>query len=974
MPLNGVLMLSIDTTANASLRTIAEIHNAVQEKLSLLNANHPQIDSIDEAAEFLSTILTGLCFKAGRLAEEPLASFAACRARLSVSPRLYRALQTARLSGELALEEYEFTPPLVSGPCQVYLNELQPNMQKIANAKVVFQPWDPRTRTSYTDETLLNSLRSLGLSAEYSRLSIILFELGTFSEDETLRERVDQIFTSRNKFLVNSSGTGKTRLCYEGLCRKWGFYLTCKVDSGRLGSSDVQSLLDLFGSERREHVRSGRLDKNVELIADYFGAILLARLIVLLLFLDTLKADISERHKRHWLEMQLKPSYISQGVQEPFETVARLLIKHDSARIGQGIRTALTKVRHILGGGEPLFLVLDEASLCVERFSDAFDGECLLQAILRVFMDTTGDNFTIICSGIGLPQSRFQSGVGSDFEWTSFTGAFDDPERQEQYIRKFLPPTLRDSESGRFLIARMWRWLRGRHRATAALLQALLLEGMEHPHSRLDAFIKGATSYEPVDAIEYVAAEGRTEDWKIVFDVYSFRPLSEEEKDIVLERLFRYMATHQPSPLLGPEHMQLVYDDPARIVDANLSQIAFDEPSALLGYARELFPYPERPRRGQPHERPATFLRALRRNAPQTEEGLAHCLVFYLTQALGKGRRLDEIFSFPHRAPAWAKQTVELVRFHRESGDLSWSTVAPDDFESFRPLATQATSVDGVITWMEHEIGTAFCLPPPTANASILVVVRLADESFVWVALKALATDQPLHVSDLKVSFAALQVDALFGELDDAAQERVNKALDSLPQTGRCKLLRAVSSFPVEIAALNQAVNSRTKDAVVVSIAALESKSYQVMQTDLFDAVVAGVLAGHKRKSPWESEDGKLYTSSKRSQTDDHWDAPQAWWDGPVDDDDLEEGPSSMPSPRRGKSTRQVKRNPPAPVELPARTSRGTGRRRSGPADTSAGAASKKRRLGDSQVPEIAGDPPARNTRSRTAPKRTRKR
>ncbi|KAF7296593.1 hypothetical protein HMN09_01066800 [Mycena chlorophos] len=233
----------------------------------------------------------------------------------------------------------------------------------------------------------------------------------------------------------------------------------------------------------------------------------------------------------------------------------------------------------------------------------------------------------------------------------------------------------------------------------------------------------------------------------------------------------------------------------------------------------------------------------------------------------------------------------------------------------------QAGSVEEVVTWMEHEAGTAFCLLPSTANADLLFVVKLADESFVWVVLKALATDQPLHASDLKDKFAVLQANSFLGNIDDTIQSRLDAALDSLPKTGRCKLLRAVSSFPVEITVLDESVNSKVRDVAVVSIAALESKAYQVKQTDFFDAIVAGVLAGHKRKSPWEPKDGKLYTSSKRLKRDSDWERPRASWDGPVegvDDDDTDEetttsssSPSPPPPPPKRKPRPQAKSNPP---------------------------------------------------------------
>ncbi|KAJ7070114.1 hypothetical protein C8F01DRAFT_544345 [Mycena amicta] len=205
--------------------------------------------------------------------------------------------------------------------------------------------------------------------------------------------------------------------------------------------------LDIFEAEDLDpNPTSGELEKNVERISTYFGLILLTRLLLLLLFLETVEVDsygFSETHKKHWLSMQLVPDKISKLATEPFNELSRILVEHDSAYLAQNIHTALNRIRSILGEEEPLFIVLDEASIAVEMFSDAFGGNSLLQVIIQAWMDLTDNRCTIICAGIQIPQARFKEGAGSDFGWTSNTGAFHDPVRQEEYMTKFLPPTLR---------------------------------------------------------------------------------------------------------------------------------------------------------------------------------------------------------------------------------------------------------------------------------------------------------------------------------------------------------------------------------------------------------------------------------------------------------------------------------------------------------------------------------------------------
>src|SRR5262245_4874940 len=44
--------------------------------------------------------------------------------------------------------------------------------------------------------------------------------------------------------LVNTFGSGKTRLVLEGLCHHWGFYFVVKPDSAGIGSSDVYQIIE----------------------------------------------------------------------------------------------------------------------------------------------------------------------------------------------------------------------------------------------------------------------------------------------------------------------------------------------------------------------------------------------------------------------------------------------------------------------------------------------------------------------------------------------------------------------------------------------------------------------------------------------------------------------------------------------------------------------------------------------------------
>ncbi|KAF7299397.1 hypothetical protein MIND_00889300 [Mycena indigotica] len=871
-------------------------YSSDEEGLTVFKERHSQIDNLDAAAEFLSLVLKVSFSRAERPVDEDLTAITHCHELLVAQPKLYHAIQQARLEDNLALvTDSPYAPPLISTASRLYLDDFRPKM-KIATEGRLLKSWEPRRHTKYTSESTLAFLESLKLYQRSRSLPIILHNLGGFSDDEVLRDRLSRIFTPTNKFLVNASGTGKTRLCYEGLCSKWGFYFSFHIDDGRLGSLDLHLLLP---QSRHGEYRDSDIPQKTKIIATTLRAIFLARLLVFLSFLEAAVVDVdqfADEMKKRWLILQLVPGHLNElwDKIDIFEDLARKLADHDTAYLTEHIDVALRKIRTLIGD-DALFLVVDEASYAVDMFSHDLGGASLLQLALQVWADATKGQCPIICAGIKIPQERFKDGPGSDFAWTSDTGGFDDPVQQEQYVAQFLPPNFRDSPAGRFLIARTWRWLRGRHRFTAMFVEILLYEGIEFPHACLDKYIQHALSFRAADALDLVEAEGKPPRWEKGFYPIKVRRESEENKNLFLQILWRYMATHNVAPLLGGDQVVLMYDDLARFHDTDLREIALDEPIPLLVIARTLFPFPTKPSPGKPNENPATFIRSLRRNIPRTSESLAHCLVFYLTQALGKGKGLDQIFSFPPGPPEWVKQAATLVRFYRtESDEIAWSPVAADDFESFRPLAHHTASVEETLSWLEHRVGTAFCLPH-SSNADLVFAIQLADGTFTWVVLKAMVTEEPVQPAELLTILSSLQVGNLFkdADADDTTRSQFQRAFDALPN---CEVLRAVCAFPIEIPADSADLHGDFDTAAIVNIFALESRSYQAMQTDFFAAIVAGVLAGHKRRSPWESSDeNTLQTSRKRMKLKHfHPDEqpyvtwPQAWWDGPIVDDEEE--------------------------------------------------------------------------------------
>ena len=110
-----------------------------------------------------------------------------------------------------------------------------------------------------------------------------------------VRFQVDYIsgLTARlSSHLVNTSGSGKTRILFEGLWKHWGLYFTC-ADVPDLGSADMRDVLNtLPNATNFTKVLPSPSNANRELMHNRdiarrrFLQVLTARLLVLRMFLE----------------------------------------------------------------------------------------------------------------------------------------------------------------------------------------------------------------------------------------------------------------------------------------------------------------------------------------------------------------------------------------------------------------------------------------------------------------------------------------------------------------------------------------------------------------------------------------------------------------------------------------------------------------------------------------------------------------
>lgn len=284
---------------------------------------------------------------------------------------------------------------------------------------------------------------------------------------------INHIF--HHRFLVNTSGSGKTRLLFEGLCQHWGIYFTSSVDWSNLGRKDLATLYssrfeDLAGvaslpSREAPHFLTA-LERHRMSVRRAFGEVLLARLLVFKLYAAIMcEEGPTDAHKRRWLLLQLRAS--ASNKQDLFGRIADYLTDVTDTYLDDTIHSTLTQIHTIISSA--LFIAFDESSAAVHQFPGHFQDDGghypIFKEILRSCKYWTTDiQATIVAAGTEIPTHFFayEPGEWVTARWVSNTGSFDNEKLYQLYVSQFLPPSFWQSESGKCLLQRMWLWLRGR--------------------------------------------------------------------------------------------------------------------------------------------------------------------------------------------------------------------------------------------------------------------------------------------------------------------------------------------------------------------------------------------------------------------------------------------------------------------------------------------------------------------------------
>lgn len=288
--------------------------------------------------------------------------------------------------------------------------------------------------------------------------------------------------------LINTSGSGKTRLLLDGLCHHWGLYFVAKQDVAGIGSRDFWNLMDQLDATLNYKLATQNKENDpaaylhiAEKTHRRLLQLLLARLYLLNLFREEAE-DLPNGLdpmvlRRAWVLLQAMPQTIFET--DPFLQLANVLSFSSADDLEAGIREQYGLVKDMLEIGEdpsdgvhkrrPLYIVIDESQLLAKQRLGEYKSEdgqrmrgLLRQVWLSCFKALTPPQILLVLSGTGIDCQALEDTLTSPmlkimpYIRVQDIGAFDDPEAQAKYIKQYLP------SMDRMFLNRAWVWCRGR--------------------------------------------------------------------------------------------------------------------------------------------------------------------------------------------------------------------------------------------------------------------------------------------------------------------------------------------------------------------------------------------------------------------------------------------------------------------------------------------------------------------------------
>ncbi|CAL1716027.1 unnamed protein product [Somion occarium] len=425
------------------------------------------------------------------------------------------------------------------------LESIEPDLQDYIHRDL---PWPTYTSAS-TDVRTKDFTGSLDIPMTTPNVPCLL--LHGLGHGIVKPEVVSSVFceTQVPTHLVNTPGSGKTRVLFEGLSQSWGFYFVCnKEQATAFGSQDLPWVLENMNpsepssftidlktcaeSTYEQVHRHHRLTAHRQSLS-----VLLSRALILLTLLRMAREQYPQKRldefRRHWLYLQLRPADIlERNVQgeDVFQQLSLILqnacdkyLEKDDYQDREKLPIVMGQIRRMFGIADfhsRLYVVVDEAQEATKKLKAAFRFEGgqaeppMMRPILCKLAETFGRYGSLIFSGTSLslieglrPMSYNIMKYDPWFRLETDVGSFDETLAQKEYLLRYLPPHLHDTPSILALISRASHWITGRYCFTTNLIQILLQSSFLSPHHALDYVITSYVDILPQDSATFIKDE-----------------------------------------------------------------------------------------------------------------------------------------------------------------------------------------------------------------------------------------------------------------------------------------------------------------------------------------------------------------------------------------------------------------------------------------------------------------------------------
>ncbi|TRM66613.1 hypothetical protein BD626DRAFT_161500 [Schizophyllum amplum] len=793
----------------------------------------------------LSELLKILCQDRAQPLNEASVSQSACRRLLDERPDIQSLLKTSIQSlnydllwtSVLSTFEGNKNLPSPTPTCQddvaveekisIFVDKFGKLLADYARSDAELRAWVPDAEVNPDAPTAyINFITSLRIPDTGNNCpSLILHHLGDLFESQSLAARLQNIFQpGKHTMFINSSATGKTRLALEGLSRSWGLYLPCAGQPTGLGSPElfVQLQLNRFAKPTPglpPEVRKTQVASNAHIARRLAAQVMLARLTIFKIYLESLPDVRDVKHRRRWLLLQVAPSALVR--REPFRDLAFRL--HDTGDgslryIERRIADTLLEVRSLLGPNEPIYCVVDDAQNVGEYHADRFGRSTALREIARCWEKFEG--LTLVLCGLPYNLTPFRQQAERQYDLCTDTGSFDNRDDHAAYVRRYLPPDLVESDSGRKLIDRICIWLRARYRLTATFINCLISARFMSPHTLLTAYVATHTSIEPGDSPRRMKMLVRQDCNRLVYGLGQYEPRSVLQRDS--EAVFtaqmvmhRMIALGQESVRITDDCIHLVSLGFARFSNADGTEVIVDEPFFVfplldMQFRRwgPIFGFLNTPR--------ASSLKKLPLQLP-----FHLAVITLLVLALKESRPLSDLFTLDESIYPWAKQSCTLVCISKKpDGELCtrpYNSSFPEE-DTTEPWATESAD------WLQHTTAEPVCVASGFSHADLIFALQLANGDLLYVTLKIMVKNKAIRVSaqEIEQILTRLAPEHLF-EVPNAPVDTYPRFLD-LPtaNASSSRVLRAFATFPKETN-----VRALQPDCFPHPIAALNLKALQ---------------------------------------------------------------------------------------------------------------------------------------------------